>query len=169
MNQEEINIRIDQQEKTDREQFIQLFAGWFKTLTQLPNNSSIDLSGITTTGQMCFVEIKERDDIENPCFQICYLSGATYIEKTKLDYFKDLHKTYPTAKLVYINFFKSSNSYLSFDITSRLKNRSSEILASFELLARKNNYSNVYEIKDFYSLWCDKQHLDNRDVINVNN
>ena len=78
----EISIKISVQENLVRDRFISEFNQYFKTITKLPNNSSLDLSGITISNQKCFIELKERK------YDIHSISACTFFENIKLRAFE---------------------------------------------------------------------------------
>ena len=121
-------------------------------------DKKIDLSGFTYNNKNSvlnpiYIELKERSNeysIQYLDENIYCVSGGTYLEAIKLDYFIELYKSNSEAKIIYFNFFQ--DGYISYDITNRLKNKTSETLFSFYPKVRKNNYNSEIKTKKMYSL-----------------
>ena len=118
-----------EQEQKIRNQFIQTFKKWFfavKETTDPYCQYDLDATGNTYTKYK--FELKERGDK----YSIHDYSGKTWIEKTKIDYFKEVLEKNPEIQIRYFVYFKEG--YISFDINNRFKVFSSEVLHSFRTM-----------------------------------
>ena len=156
-------LNFEEDDIKGRERFISLFKNYFKSLDQLEAYNSMDLSGITKTGIKTFIEVKIRGCEYSVDRSKKYpISGSTWIEETKMDEFKRLFKQDPNLKLVFICFFGDCYDYISFDVTNRLKARTSEVLYKFESNQQKNNYTNEKKDKYYYSFCFNSEDYDDK-------
>ena len=103
MTKEEITNKIIIQENKVRSMFINLFKDHFSSITTTDYEAKIDLSGFTYNNKNSvlnpiYIELKERSNeysIQYLDENIYCVSGGTYLEAIKLDYFIELYKSNP--------------------------------------------------------------------------
>lgn len=147
---EEKEALIIIQEKKVRNMFINQFKDYFKSIEELSISSSMDLSGLTYSTlnglTTTYIELKERSNK----YSVYTLSGSTYLEHIKLKEFNRLYKLNNQSKLVYFNYFM--DGYISFDITNRIKARTSEVLAIYYLHLKSDNYGGYSKTKEVHTI-----------------
>jgi len=123
-DQEALNA-FELQELKVRNRWIKEFSKWcFKIKeTDIYTNYDLDITGHTY--MVYKFELKERGDN----YSIYQYSGRSWIEQTKLDYFKLCYKSNPNIHCKYFIYFK--DGWISYDITNRIKVRTSEVLHVF--------------------------------------
>jgi len=119
---------FEEQEQKVRTRFIQRFKKWFLAVkeTDLYCQYDLDVTGNTYTKYK--FEIKERGEK----YSIHEYSGKTWIEKSKIEYFKKVLEEDPSIEIRYFVYFP--DGYISFDINSRFKVLSSEVFYSFRTM-----------------------------------
>jgi hypothetical protein len=114
------------QEQQSRQKFIQLLGKWFYKIKPSEDPySHYDLDATGNSFTVYKIELKERSDK----YSLREYSGRTWIEDTKLNYFKSCFKHNPNIRCLYFVFFK--DGYISYDITGRLQAGTSEVLYTF--------------------------------------
>jgi hypothetical protein len=117
---------FQEQEEKIRNRFIKDFNRLFICIKPTEDTySNYDLDSTGHTKMVYKWELKERSEK----YSIHQYSGRTWIEKTKLDFFKKCINENPNVHCRYFIYFP--DGWISYDISGRFKVSSSEVLHVF--------------------------------------
>lgn len=112
--------------------------------TQEYDHTDIMLTACTT-GCIYNTEIKNRS------YSIDEIGNSSYLEKTKLDYFREQYRHDSSICYVYFNYY-SDGGWIAFDMSNRIKYGLGLDKQSQMLLPATSSYDNGSKMKDVISL-----------------